>query len=95
MSHVGGESVVPRASRWGAVLRCVRRRCAPAHSAPPGPPNGCGQGAEMVFVAGARNGNSNCRRSADLNRAERELQLSLNGRNNCRLTLDITKAVSP
>ncbi len=43
MSHVGGESVVPRASRWGAVLRCVRRRCAPAHSAPPGPPTAVGR----------------------------------------------------
>ncbi len=63
MSHVGGESVVPRASRWGAVLRCVRRRCAPAHSAPPGPPTAAGRerkwylsperGTGILIVAGA------------------------------------------
>jgi len=29
-------------SRWGAGLRYVRRRCAPAHSAAPGPPTAAG-----------------------------------------------------
>jgi hypothetical protein len=42
----------------------------------------------MVIVAGALTGNSKCRRPADLNKAERDLYLSLNGRNNCRLTVN-------
>src|SRR5713226_7681997 len=46
----------------------------------------------MVIVARALAGNSNCRRQADLNRAERDLQLSLNGRNNCRLTYGLARA---
>jgi len=71
MRHMVRARTVPRASRWGpccATFAVATLRLTPLRTAP----NGCGQGAGMVIVVGALTGNSNCRRPADLSRADRE-----------------------
>lgn len=66
MSQAGGASSEQMCSAGGQPLgtglRCVRRRCAPAHSAAPGP--------QRLQV---RNGKSNCRWRVNRDMAEREI----------------------
>ena len=66
MSQAGGASSEQMGSAGGrslgAGLRCVRRRCAPAHSAAPSP--------QRLRV---RNGKSNCRRSVNRKMPDREI----------------------